>query len=132
MDKDMTFNYVCLDITAGTAMDFQLDLRINDDGFKSFKVFNRGNTVSRPTLTIYGSGTIKLSLNGSEIFTINLASDGYITLDSITMNAYKGDTLKNRSVSGDFKNLVLKTGTNVISWTGIVTEVKVENVSRWI
>ena len=132
MDRDMTFNYICLDITAGTAMNFSLDLRINDNGFNSFRVFNRGNTISRPTLTIYGSGNINLKFNGSQVFAISLGNDGYITLDSISMNAYKGDTLKNRSVAGDFNNLVLKIGTNVISWTGNVTEVKVENVSRWI
>ena len=132
MTRDMTFNYVCLDIAQGTAMNFELGVKINDNAFNSFRLFNRGNTISRPTFTIYGTGTIKLSLNGSEVFTINLASDGYITLDAISMNAYKGDTLKNRSVAGDFKNLVLKIGTNLISWTGNVTEFKVENVSRWI
>ena len=30
------------------------------------------------------------------------------------------------------KNLTLKVGVNTISWVGNITQVKVENVSRWI
>jgi phage-related protein len=33
---------------------------------------------------------------------------------------------------GDYSNLVLKKGTNIISWTGNVERVIIENVSRWI
>lgn len=127
-----TFNYVWFSITSGTEMDYELDLMMLDDDLSSFKAFNRGNTTSRPTLTIYGSGTIVLSVNGVELFTINLANNGYITIDAIEMNAYKGDTLMNRSVAGDYSKLVLKAGSNTISWTGNVTKIEVENVSRWI
>ena len=67
-----------------------------------------------------------------EVFTINLASYGYITLDGAKMNANKGDALMNRSVSGNFNDLKLKSGRNTISWTGDLTRIEVENVSRWI
>ena len=63
---------------------------------------------------------------------INLADAGYITLDGAEMNAYQGNILMNRSVAGDYSNLVLNIGTNTISWVGDVTQVEVENVSRWI
>ena len=53
-------------------------------------------------------------------------------IDGIEMNAYKGNTLLNRIVAGDYKNLTLKVGVNTISWVGNITQVKVENVSRWI
>jgi phage-related protein len=83
-------------------------------------------------LTIRGSGEIELSVNGVALFDISLGSEGYITIDAQTMNAYKGDDLKNRLVSGDYSKLLLPIGASVISWTGTVNEIDVENVSRWI
>ena len=131
-DETKTYNYVWLYINGGSAVDFTLSLELRNLSLKSCKVVNRGNIYSRPSFTIFGSGTIKLSINGVELFQIALASDGYITLDGKDMNAYKGDVLKNRQVQGDYSNLRLKTGTNTISWVGDVTDIKVENVSRWI
>ncbi len=103
-----------------------------EDGVDSFSIFNRGNTVAKPTITIYGSGTINLSINGAELFVIDLGSAEYITIDSAQMNAYQGETLMNRSVVGDYNNLILNMGTNIISWTGNVTQIEIENFSRWI
>ena len=102
------------------------------DNVDNFSIFNRGNYFSRPTMTIYGSGTINLSINGSELFVIDLGSAEYITLDGASMNAYQGDILMNRSVVGDLDNLVLNIGTNNISWTGDVTQIELENFSRWV
>lgn len=127
-----TFNYVWIYITSGTAIDFTLNVEMLNDDADSFTVLNRGNTIARPKLTIHGSGTINLSINGQELFTINLADAEYITIDGEQMNAYQGNILMNRSVAGDYNNLVLKVGTNVISWVGDVTQVEVENGSRWI
>ena len=132
LDASKVFNYVWFYITAGTAMDFTLNVEVLDDDLSSFTVFNRGNTISRPTVTIYGTGTINLSINGAELFVINMDNADFITLDGGQMNAYQGEILMNRSVAGDYNNLVLNMGTNTISWTGDVTQIEVENVSRWI
>ena len=126
------FNYLWFYITAGTAMDFTLNAELVGDDLDSISVINRGNIFSKPSITIYGSGTINLSLNGTQIFVINLANAGYITIDSAQMNAYQGDTLTNRSVVGDYDNLALNIGTNTISWTGNVTDIEIENFTRWI
>jgi predicted phage tail component-like protein len=126
------FNYVWISIPKDTEADFDLVVRMIDNLASSFKIFNRGNTNSRPVMTIHGSGNIVLSINGVELFTIALGTAEYITLDGMEMNAYKGNTLMNRSVLGDYSNLVLKKGTNIISWTGNVERVIIENVSRWI
>ena len=75
---------------------------------------------------------MNLSVNGVQIFVIRLGDWGYITIDSAQMNAYQGDLLMNRAVDGDYDNLVLKVGTNTISWTGDVAKIKVEDFSRWI
>ena len=129
---EKTFNYLWISLAGGVAMDFSFMPQVMDESFSSFKLFNRGNYESRPTLTIEGSGDITLDLNGVELFEIALADMGMITIDAEEMNAYKGDDLMNRYVSGDYDDLRLKIGANIISWTGDITSVKVENESRWI
>ena len=126
-----TFNYVWIYITSGTTMSFTLNVNIYDD-IDSFSIVNRGNAVSRPKLTILGAGAINLSINGVELFRLNLGDSEYITLDGIQMNAYQGNVLKNRSVAGNYDNLRLKVGKNTISWTGHVAQIEVEQFSRWI
>lgn len=132
LSASKTFNYVWFYITSGTAINFTLDVEMLSEDFDSCTVVNRGNTTSKPALTIYGSGTINLSINGAQLFVINLAEAEFITLDGAQMNAYQGNILMNRSVAGDYNNLVLNVGTNTISWVGNVTQIEVENVSRWI
>ena len=100
-------------------------------GQKSVTLLNRGNVASRPTVTVYGSGTVSLSVNAVTVLTFAI-SDGYITIDAEEMNAYHGDTLVNRRVVGDYSDLRLNVGENVISCSGDVTEIKVEDYSRWV
>ena len=126
------YNYLWFYITGGTAMDFDLEVELVKTDLNSISVINRGNIFSKPKITLYGSGTINLSLNGVQIFVINLAEAGQITIDSAQMNAYQGETLMNRSVIGDYDNLALRIGTNTISWTGNVTGIEVEDFTRWI
>lgn len=101
----------------------------------SVTINNRGNIYSRPTITIFGTGTINLSLNDNQLFVINLGSQAaQITIDAEQLEAYDEDTnvLMNRSVDGDYDNLRLKVGTNTISWSGSVTKIVINNYSRWI
>jgi predicted phage tail component-like protein len=101
----------------------------------SITVRNNGNYYSRPKITVFGTGTINLSLNGKQLFVINLGSQAaQITIDAEQLEAYDEDTnvLMNRSVDGDYDNLRLKVGTNTISWSGSVTKMIISNYSRWI
>lgn len=98
----------------------------------SIKVFNSGNYKSKPKFTIYGTGSIVLSVNGAAILTINMANEGSITIDTEALEAYKGNTLKNRLVSGNYDNFSLIKGANIISWTGDVTKIEIDNYSRWV
>ena len=98
----------------------------------SLSVTNSGNCAAKPKITIYGSGTVNLSLNGNQIFVISLSTNDYITIDAAEMEAYKGNTLENRLVTGEYENFVLPVGTNTITWSGTVTEIDIENYSRWI
>ena len=94
---------------------------------------NNGNYMSRPTIKLTGSGTVNLSINGAQLFVIDMSQNPVITLDGTSMNAYAPDTsLLNRHVTGNYDNLVLKSGKNTISYTGTVTQIAVNNYSRWL
>ena len=101
----------------------------------SINIRNNGNYISKPVITITGSGTINLSLNNEQLFVIDLGETStQITLDIANMNAYNPTTnvFMNRSVTGDYNNFNLLVGKNTISWTGTITQIQIENYSRWI
>lgn len=93
---------------------------------------NVGNIYSRPVLTITGTGTINLSLNNNQLFEIDMGTYTSITIDTNNMNAYNGSTLLNRNVTGSYDNFKLNVGNNTISWTGTITQIEIDNYSRWI
>ena len=102
------------------------------DDETSISIRNAGNIYSRPVLTITGTGTINLSLNGNQLFVINMGSYSSITIDTNNMNAYNGSTLLNRNVTGSYDNFKLSVGKNTISWSGAITQIEIDNYSRWI
>lgn len=128
-----TFNYLWFYINPGTAMDYTLTVEVtNDNPTNSISIRNAGNIYSKPTITIYGGGTIELYLNELAIFSIDLGSFDYITIDTNLMEAYNDTQLLNRYISGDYDNFQLNVGLNNISWTGDITEIQINNYSRWI
>ena len=113
------------------------------EGVRTFNITNQtqitinnsGNYVSKPVISITGSGTINLSVNGYEVLVIELGEDATtITIDTANMEAYNQNTseLMNRSVTGDYDNLYLNAGSNTISWTGTITQIQITNYSRWL
>lgn len=102
------------------------------DDETSISISNAGNIYSRPVLTIKGSGTINLYLNNVQIFAIALSNIGQIVIDTNNMEAYLGSTLLNRIVIGNYDNFKLNVGPNTISWSGTITEIQINNYSRWI
>lgn len=96
----------------------------------SLKVGNQGAIDSKPKLTIWGTGTITISINGVETFTLTMGNDGYIVVDSLEQEAYKEGILKNRQMTGQFP--VFKPGLNTVSWSGSLTKIQVESKSRWL
>lgn len=101
-------------------------------GKTSVLIRNGGNCQSRPIITVAGSGTILLKINGRAVLNIVMADDSEITIDSEKMEAYNGNVLKNRQVAGNYDNCVLNTGANEISWDGNVTKLIFHNYTRWI
>ncbi len=81
---------------------------------------------SKPYIKINGSGNISLSING-ELYAFRDV-DGYIEVDSETMNAYKGTTSQNSKMyTSTFPEL--KKGANSILWIGTVSSVEI--IPRW-
>ncbi len=101
---------------------------------KEIFVRNNGNIYSKPIVTIKGNTIINLYLNDIQLFVIDLSNENEITIDFEKMNAYNQETLiyKNRLVTGNYDNFNLQVGKNKISWNGIVTQIQIENYSRWI
>jgi predicted phage tail component-like protein len=98
----------------------------------SISIRNVGNIYSKPVLTITGSGDIGIYLNGSQVFAIALGSLTSIVIDTNNMEAYLGSVLLNRLVTGDYNNFKLNCGANTISWSGDITQIQIDNYSRWI
>lgn len=130
-DSNAEYDALWLDIKAGTSVDFTLSVTMASDSFNEITLTNRGNVVSRPTVTVYGSGNVELAINSVTVLSFSI-DDGYITIDAEEMNAYHGDTLMNRHVTGDYADLRLNVGENVISWHGDVTAIRLEDFSRWL
>lgn len=130
-DSSAEYDALWLDIKAGTSVNFTLSVTMTIDSFNQIALTNRGNVVSRPTVTVYGSGNVELAINSVTVLSFSI-DDGYITLDAEEMNAYHGDALMNRHVTGDYSDLRLNVGENVISWSGDVTAIRVEDFSRWL
>lgn len=130
-DPNAEYDALRLDIKAGTSVDFTLGVTMASDSFSEIALTNRGNVVSRPTVTVHGSGNVDLAINAVTVLSFPIEG-GSITIDAEEMNAYRGDTLMNRRVTGDYSDLRLNVGENVISWRGDVTAIRVEDFSRWL
>lgn len=131
-----TFNYLWFYITTGGAINFTMTAGVESTTpIQSVAITNDGNIFSRPQLTLTGSGTINLSLNGEQLFVVNLGeTTDSITIDTAAMEAYYGtpDALANRAVDGDYDNFKLNIGTNTLAWSGNLTGIAISNYSRWI
>lgn len=130
-DSVAEYDALWLDIKAGTSVDFTLSVTMASNSFNEIALTNRGNVVSRPTVTVHGSGNVELAINAVTVLSFSIEG-GSITIDAEEMNAYHGDALMNRHVTGDYSDLRLNVGENAISWRGYVTAIRVEDFSRWL
>ena len=91
-------------------------------------ITNPGSVYSEPLITVYGSGNITLMIGTTIVELTNVS--GSIVLDCALKEAYKGTTLMNDHMSGDFP--VLKPGLNAISWSGNVTRIVIKPNWRYL
>ena len=91
-------------------------------------ITNPGSVYSEPLITVYGSGNITLMVGTTIVELTNVSSS--IVLDCALKEAYKGTTLMNDHMSGDFP--VLKPGLNAVSWSGNVTSIVISPKWRYL
>ena len=91
-------------------------------------VVNPGSVYSEPVITIYGSGDITLMVGQSIVELTDV--DGNIVLDCALKEAYKGTTLMNEHMSGDFP--VLMPGQTAVSWSGSVSRIVIQPNWRYL
>lgn len=96
----------------------------------SLKVANQGLEESKPIMKLSGTGIVTIAIDGIDAFTIEFNNEEYIIIDSEEQEAYQGDILKNRQMTGDFP--ILKSGVSTISWTGTLTRIEIYPQSRWL
>ena len=91
-------------------------------------ITNPGSVYSEPLITVYGSGNITLMIGTTIVELTNVSSS--IVLDCALKEAYKGTTLMNDHMSGDFP--ALKPGLNAVSWSGNVTRIVIKPNWRYL
>ena len=91
-------------------------------------ITNPGSVYSEPLITVYGSGNITLMVGTTIVELTNVSSS--IVLDCALKEAYKGTTLMNDHMSGDFP--VLKPSLNAVSWSGNVTRIVIKPNWRYL
>ena len=106
----------------------KIDVSISEQ--TQLEVVNVGLESSKPIFTLFGSGELHFYLNSIEIFKYTFDDDEKVIIDSEKEEAYLNGVLKNRNMLGEFP--LLKSGENVITWTGMLTRIIVEPRSRWL
>ena len=97
----------------------------------SLVVKNQGLEISKPIITLYGSGNVEIAINGSTIFEYTFPEgETSVVIDSLQEEAYLDGVYKNRNMLGEFPKLIV--GNNTITWTGTLTKIKVDPKSRWL
>lgn len=97
-------------------------------------ITNLGNIYAKPVFTIVGSGTITISLDGNQVFSIDLSNNSKIVLDTSNLQAYDPDNgqLLNRLVTGDYDTFKINSGTNTIGIEGTITTAQLTFYQRWL
>ena len=104
-------------------------LDINNE--TSLKITNVGLEKSKPIITLEGTGTIEISLNGFNLFKyVFPENETKVVIDSLEEEAYLDNVLKNRNMLGNFP--IFEVGENTISWSGNLTQISIEPKSRWL
>ena len=97
-------------------------------------ITNAGNIYARPIMSITATGSVTFALNGSDILVIEFGETAQtIIINCEELNAYNSQNiLLNRLITGNYDNIKLNKGSNVIGLTGNVTTFTINKYSRWI
>ena len=89
---------------------------------------NTGTVYSLPKITVYGTGSRNLTING-KLIVLNILS-GSLVLDSELKTCYYGSVAQNQNMNGDFP--VLNVGNNTITLGTGITKIEIEPRWRYI
>ena len=111
---------------------FLLDLKAMKKDTNETIVNNIGNTTSKPTIALEGTGDINIYLNGTQMLKATLTDK--MTIDTNNMEAYNPDTsaLLNRYLVGDISKFTLSSGNNTIKMDGDLTKATITDYVRWL
>ena len=98
-------------------------------------VYGKGTIFANPIITIYGTGSVTLDVNGSAYTITNISE--FVTIDSEMMEVFKnGLSWANYYTPPQDinKNLfpILEIEKNTISWTGNVDKIVIQPRWRWL
>jgi len=88
-----------------------------------------GNIGVKPILEIKGTGEVVIALNSTEFTLADASTTAYI-VDCDLQNVKKNDLNVNDEFTGDFPVLVV--GSNSLTWTGTVSEIKIKYYVGWL
>ena len=86
-----------------------------------------GSYYSEPTIKIYGNGNGTLTINN---ISISVYVDGYLTIDSERLLAYKDNVVCLSQMAGTFP--IFQIGNNSISFSGGITSLEIHKNERWL
>lgn len=93
-----------------------------------FKINYNGNAPGDTLIKIYGNGNIQLTINGGTMQIYNVTD--YVEIDSYVLQVRNQDgTSKDNDTLGDF--ILLEKGINTISYTGTVTKILIEYITKY-
>lgn len=121
-------------IQVNNDLPFYIKATTREQGSDTATITNEGNIYSKPILELSGEGTIGVSLNGNQLFNVDLSDPNAIVIDPNQLEAYNPDTLNlmNRKVEGDIENLRLPIGENTLKVSGNLTKATITNYERWL
>ena len=111
---------------------FLMDLKAMKKDTNEVVVNNIGNTYSKPTIDLDGTGDINIYLNGTQMLKATLTDK--MTIDTTNLEAYNPDTmtLLNRQLVGDISKFKLDSGNNTIKMDGNLTTATITDYTRWL
>ena len=142
------YNYLYIYVQPNHRINLSIRVMVVAGDVRSFSIFNKGNTDSKPLLKIRGSGSLELSVNSvpypnpylSKRVKLQLNLMEEIIIDVNDLNAYRDDDgniiYMNRVVLGEYDNLMIGKGHKYIIWGGtgdhFIESIEATNYSRWI
>ena len=99
----------------------------------NINILNEGNIYSKPMITFRANGNVNIYINNEHILEVSLTEETTVHIDPVSQNATddNGNYL-NRLVTGDYDNIRLNAGENLVRITGQLEEITIKEYSRWI